>query len=128
MKRNGEVVGETTQTVFGDVLPHDGVYMYAVYAAKNNGQMSTPVNVTIEASFDGVEEAQEISVSVYPNPAHEVLYIVANGNVEYQMINSVGQVVMSGNVEGNAQINVSGLNSGVYFLKVDANIQKVVIK
>ena len=44
------------------------------------------------------------------------------------MINSVGQVVMSGNVEGNAQINVSGLNSGVYFLKVDANIQKVVIK
>ncbi|MBQ2188590.1 MAG: T9SS type A sorting domain-containing protein [Bacteroidales bacterium] len=128
VKRDGEVVGETTQTTFGDVLPHDGIYMYAVFAAKNNGQMSTPVNVTIEASFDGVEEAQEVMVNVYPNPAHEVMYIVTNGNVEYQMINSVGQVVMSGNVEGSAQINVSGLNSGVYFLKVDANIQKIVIK
>ncbi len=90
--------------------------------------MSTPVTVTIEASFDGVIEAQASIVKVYPNPANDVLNIVTTGNVEYQLINSVGQVVMSGNVDGSARINVSGLNSGVYFLKVNADIQKVVIK
>ena len=132
VKRDGEIVGETTDSEFNDALPHDGVYTYAVYAAKNNGQMSTPVTVIVEAEFDGVVEAQEVVVNVYPNPANEVLYVVTNGNAEYQMINSVGQVVMNGNVEGNTQINISDLNSGVYFLKVVANgnadIQKVVIK
>jgi hypothetical protein len=128
VKRNGEVIGETTSTSYNDVLVKDGVYTYAVYAAKTNGQMSAPVIVTIEASFDGVIEAQESMVMVYPNPANDVLNIVANGSVEYQLINSVGQVVMSGNVEGSAHINVNDLNSGVYFLKVNENVQKVVIK
>ena len=128
VKRNGEVIGETTSTSYNDVLVKDGVYTYAVCAAKTNGQMSAPVIVTIEASFDGVIEAQESMVMVYPNPANDVLNIVANGSVEYQLINSVGQVVMSGNVEGSARINVGGLNSGVYFLKVNENVQKVVIK
>ena len=132
VKRNGEVVGETTGTSYSDELPHDGVYTFAVYAAKNNGQMATPVTITVEAEFDGVDEAQEIVVNVYPNPANETLYVVMNGNAEYQLINSVGQVVLSGNAEGKAQINVSDLNSGVYFLKVvangNANIQKVVVK
>ena len=128
VKRDGEIVGETVATTLSDVLPQDGIYTYAVFAAKNDGQMSTPVTVTIEASFDGVIEAQASIVKVYPNPANDVLNIVTTGNVEYQLINSIGQVVMSGNVDGSARINVSGLNSGVYFLKVNADIQKVVIK
>ena len=128
VKRNGELVGETTETSFNDVLPQDGVYTYAVFAATNDGQMSTPVVVTVEATFDDVIEAQEVVVSVYPNPAKEVLNVVTNSSVEYQLINSVGQVVLSGNAEGSTRINVSGLNSGVYFLKVNENIQKVVIK
>ena len=128
VKRDGEIVGETVATTLSDVLPQDGIYTYAVFAAKNDGQMSTPVTVTIEASFDGVIEAQASIVKVYPNPANDVLNIVTTGNVEYQLINSVGQVVMSGNVDGSARINVSGLNSGVYFLKVvadgNAKVQK----
>ena len=132
VKRDGELVGETNETSLNDVLPHDGVYTYAVYAATNGGSMSAPVTVIIEAEFDGAVEAQEVVFSVYPNPASEVLNMVAAANYEYQLINSVGQVVVSGNAEGNTKINVSELNSGVYFLKVIANgnteIQKVVIK
>ena len=132
VKRDGEIIATTNETSYLDVLTHDGIYTYSVYAAKDGGQLSTPVTVTVEAEFDGVVDAQEIVARVYPNPANEVLNVVTNGSAEYQIINNVGQVVLSGNAEGNTQINVSGLNSGVYFLKVIANgntnIQKVVIK
>ncbi|MBQ4206007.1 MAG: T9SS type A sorting domain-containing protein, partial [Bacteroidales bacterium] len=132
VKRDGETVGETTGTTYDDVLPHDGIYTYAVYAAKNTGSMSTPVMVTIEAEFDGIVDAQEISVSVYPNPANGVLNIVTDANnYEYQVINSVGQVVMSGNASGRTSLNVETLN-GVYFLRIiadgDVIVRKVTVK
>ena len=132
VKRNGELVGETTATSLDDVLPHDGVYTYAVYASNNAGQLSTPVTVTVEAEFDGVIEAKEVSVSVYPNPANGILNVVTDANnYEYQMINSVGQVVISGNASGNASINVEALN-GVYFLRIvadgDVVVRKVTVK
>ena len=132
IKRDGETLGETTDTSYNDVLPHDGIYTYAVYAANNDGQLSTPVTVTIEAEFDGAIEAQEVSVSVYPNPASGVLNVVTDANnFEYQIINSVGQVVLSGNASGRASVNVEGLN-GVYFLRIvadgDVVVRKVTVK
>ena len=133
VKRDGVTVGTVTTTSFNDVLPQDGVYTYAVYAAKNGGQLSAPVTATVEAEFDGVEEAKETKVSLYPNPAENMLYINTNAqSIEYQMINGLGQVVMSGVANGMAELNVSELSNGVYFLKVVANgstdIQKVIIK
>ena len=132
VKRDDETVGETTNTSFDDVLPHDGVYKYAVYAAKNEGQMSTPVMLVIEAEFDGVIDAQEINVSVYPNPANGVLNIVTDANsYDYQIINSIGQVVMSGSANGATTLNVEALN-GVYFLRIiadgDVIVRKVTVK
>ena len=80
----------------------------------------------------GVDD-NEVSFGVYPNPAESVLYINTNASsFEYQLINGIGQVMMSGVANGNAELNVSELNNGVYFLKVVANgsaqIEKVVIK
>ncbi len=132
VKRDDETVGETMGTSFDDVLPHDGVYKYAVYAAKNEGQMSTPVMIIVEAEFDGVIDAQEINVSVYPNPANGVLNIVTDANsYDYQIINSIGQVVMSGSANGATTLNVEALN-GVYFLRIIADgdivVRKVTVK
>ena len=133
IKRNGETIATVAETSYNDVLPKDGVYTYAVYAAQNGGQLSAPVTATIEAEFDGVVEENATKVSLYPNPAENELNIFTNAqSFEYQMINSLGQVVMSGVANGNAKLNVSELGNGVYFLKVVANgnadIQKVIIK
>ena len=132
VKRDGETLGETTGTTFEDALPKDGVYTYAVYAAKNAGQLSVPVTVTVEAEFDNVIDNQEVKLNVYPNPANGVLNIVTNANnYEYQLINSVGQVVMSGNANGRTSVNVSELN-GVYFLRIIADgavqVRKVTVE
>ena len=84
-----------------------------------------------ETGEDSVGE-NNLSLGIYPNPAKDVINIRTNAqSFEYQLINSIGQVVLSGNGEGNAELNVNEF-SGVYFLRVIANgnseIQKVIIK
>lgn len=131
VKRNGENIGTVTETAFNDVVNESGTYKYSVYAVNAAGSMSAPVSEFVTVDFTGVEE-NEVVFGVYPNPAESVLNVKANAAFEYQLINSVGQMVMSGVANGNAELNVSDLNNGVYFLKVIANgnaqIEKVVIK
>ncbi|MBP5643581.1 MAG: T9SS type A sorting domain-containing protein [Bacteroidales bacterium] len=129
VSRNGVELEEVTDRVYVDENLMSGVsYNYTVVAHYDAGN-SLPVSVIAEINAIG---ENEIITGIYPNPAEDVLNIVANQSYEYQLINSVGQVVLSGNAEGNAELNVSDLNSGVYFLKVVANgsasINKVVIK
>ena len=89
-------------------------------------------NVIIPASavITDVQEVVERNVTVYPNPANDVLNIELGDNQSDVVIyNSIGQVVrhiemMSGNV----QINVADLNSGIYFVRVNGNVTKIVKK
>lgn len=132
VKRDGETIATTAETSYVDVVTASGTYKYSVCAVDANGSMSAPVSAIVVVEFTGVEE-NEVSFGVYPNPAENELNIRSNASsYEYQMINSVGQVVMSGVANGNVKLNVSELNNGVYFLKVVANgnssIEKVVIK
>ena len=131
VKRDLEIVGTTTETSFTDVVEEGGYYKYSVCAVDANGSMSAPVSTVVLVEFTGVEE-NEVSFGIYPNPAESELNINSNAAFEYQMINSVGQVVMSGVANGNVKLNVSELNNGVYFLKVVANgntsVEKVIIK
>ena len=132
VKRDGETIGETTETEYVDVLEETGTYRYSVYAVDANGSMSAPVSIMVTVNYDGVIENEDVKVSVYPNPANDVLNVVANANnYEYQLINCVGQVVLSGNANGRTAISVSDLN-GVYFLRIVADgeviVRKVTVK
>ena len=132
VKRDGETIATLTETSYIDVLPKDGVYTYSVFALNSDGQLSTPATAVVEAMFDEVGEALEANVSVYPNPANNVLNIVSSGNFEYRLFNSTGQEVAVGAAQGVKQINVSDLSKGVYFLHVTTgttvDIQKIVVE
>ena len=132
VKREGEVLGETTETTFSDYVAEAGTYKYQVYAVDENGSMSAPVSVIVIVEFAGIIDNEEVKVNVYPNPTNGVLNIVTNANnYEYQVINCVGQVVLNGNAEGKTAVNVSEL-SGVYFLRIVAEgeviVRKVTVK
>ena len=133
VKRNGNIIATMAQTTYVDDLPKDGIYTYSVFAAKNEGQLSSPVSVVVEAIFDGAEEALESNINIYPNPASTMLNIVANDSeFEYSLFNGMGQEVVSGNAQGVQQINVSNMTKGVYFLRITSGtqvaIQKIVIE
>ena len=75
-----------------------------------------------------VESVMESSVAVYPNPMSDVLNIdLGDGHSDVVIYNSLGQVVRRyDNVSGEMQINVAELQSGMYFVKIGAEITKVI--
>lgn len=73
----------------------------------------------------GVEEVENSAISIYPNPANNVLNITSSESIDQVVVyNVAGQVVMTEN--GNVQsMNISNLASGSYIVRiqtVDGNI------
>ena len=133
VKRDGEEITTTTELTCEDVLLKDGTYTYAVYAAKEGGQLSVPITTTVTAVFDEVIENVNANLNVYPNPANDVLNIVIEANnFKYQLVNSLGQVVRNGNATNKTVIKTGDLNKGVYFLQVSTGakvmVEKVVVE
>lgn len=71
----------------------------------------------------GINELNANSVSIFPNPAKDVMTIQANDNIkEIQVYNVAGQIVFSQQVNAKTTtINVSGLTTGIYNLKALLN-------
>ncbi|PLX02901.1 MAG: hypothetical protein C0595_08900 [Marinilabiliales bacterium] len=85
----------------------------------------------IEAKPVGTIETGENSISVYPNPATDQLFIKSskNMNCKIQMIDIYGAIVGEYMLENNSNIDVSNLSSGLYFINIkDLNTQNVTVK
>ena len=78
----------------------------------------------------GVEEVESNNhITVYPNPAEGQVNVTLNKNAEVTVYNIMGQVVMT--VEGRMGINtldISTLNSGIYFISAGNDTQKFIVK
>ena len=76
----------------------------------------------------GIDNAAAIDINIYPNPASEVLNIVADGVRLVEMLDVNGRVVLESRIGG--AIDLSSLASGVYMVRVttDAGVstEKVV--
>jgi len=68
---------------------------------------------------------EELNLSIFPNPVngHELNVITKNDEKSsYRIVNTLGQVLISGELNNiKSKINVSRLNSGVYFIIVENN-------
>lgn len=99
-------------------------------------QRFTQMNLACIATLAGldtesVSENMINTVELFPNPANNQLTLtnIYEGVSEVQIINSVGQIVKEFSFESTTTINISDLNSGVYFVKVlgDNNITKKLV-
>ena len=96
------------------------LYVVKAYAVVN-GQTFYGAETTFRTWTEGVNDL-ESSLKLYPNPTSDVLNIQGEGMVSVEVYNTVGQRVMTQEVNGNAtQINTEGLNNGMYFLRILAN-------
>ena len=70
----------------------------------------------------GVSEVERLDFDMYPNPAVEELTIQllsGSNNVSVEFYNAIGSLALTKKVsQGDNRINVEGLSSGVYFVKV----------
>jgi hypothetical protein len=95
-----------------------------------NYEIDVYANVTV-----GVNEfGEKVYVSVYPNPAKDLLMVKSNGDLQnVRIINNIGQIVFDQQAgAGNMQVNISNFEAGVYFIQVEtesgSSTQKIVIK
>ena len=92
----------------------------------NTGTGSVTVNVT---SGVNVNEKQVDKVQVYPNPVSSTLFIDGlNGfsNLDVQIVSIQGQVIKE--VVNSLEINVSNIESGIYFIKIECDGQQYLKK
>lgn len=78
--------------------------------------------VTITVTTGGptaIAENAAANVNIFPNPATTVLNVEAAGYANIQIVNVLGQVVYSASVVDNMQVNVSNLDNGVYFVRLN---------
>lgn len=74
----------------------------------------------IVTSCVGMEEPADSPVRVYPNPSTGIfnLEILTDEILETEVFNSAGQKIMTINIAGRGQIDLSSNPEGIYYLKV----------
>jgi len=82
-----------------------------------------PINKEVSTSISEVVSRKNISI--YPNPAKNILHIVKNTNAihEYSIYGVIGGLAQKGSLYKEAGINIQNLSPGVYilFLKNENN-------
>lgn len=114
-----EVYG--TQWIF-EVDDEEEVSIY-VTTVDQAGQESVPSEIlTFRPGSENVNEYGQASLSLYPNPTHNVLNLNADlqGRTEVMVLDMNGRTVKHYVVNGlnEMRLNVSDLQSGVYFIRV----------
>lgn len=91
-----------------------------------------PRNPMIRLNFGsavGIEENEIISTSIYPNPTTDKINIQLNDltNVNAELIDITGKVVMTQILNNNSEINVGEISRGIYTLRLthEKNVQTV---
>jgi PKD repeat protein len=113
----------------------NGVYNVKLKVFNGCGLDSVSQQITIVAT--GVEQyKKESQIKVYPNPANDRIYITGNmkGNqksimlydIRGKLINSVSLGLSDENI--NESIDLSGLSSGIYIVKVSSKVHSEVFR
>lgn len=99
----------------------------AVNAANGNGSTSGDQIVLANESFSSlsISEAQKIDFAMYPNPVNDILNIdlpeIAE-KVTVEFYDQIGKLAYTQNLDTNSKtINIRGLATGIYILKVIAD-------
>ena len=82
---------------------------------------STMMSCYVSWFFDGINEANDISVSLYPNPVKDKLFITDLTAEEHtiQIISPIGAIIKTIKTLGpEIEIDLNGLPNGVYNIRI----------
>lgn len=125
-------IGFSTGTSY--IIGVDQETVFDFYVETIVGELSSDPSetYTVVVKSDGVEEMLP-SFNIYPNPVKDYIYVEVESNVEEIVVyNMAGLVVYSQQSALDGQqplaINISDLDSGVYFVKLRINGNEVMKK
>ena len=110
--------------MFGLELLYDSIPLVSSSFGYNLGSYS---NMGYYYYGSGTVDVNEIQPTentfIYPNPTNNILYLNSSKSSNWELINEVGQVVLSGstNNANKQKVDISALQNGIYFLKVQTD-------
>ncbi|MNJ85628.1 hypothetical protein D3C87_31030 [compost metagenome] len=126
----GTVTG-TTSNPLSYAIP--GTYTINWVFADGNGNSSNEAQtVVVSCSSAGLEDLSTAFVQVYPNPASDVLTVNVSAELvgrELELVNTQGAVVRKVMVASTeTTISLSDLQSGLYYVKLNNLLTKVIVE
>ena len=127
-ENQGFILGAGTYTAGATAtlaaIPADG-YMFVKWSddtTDNPKEVLVDQDVTLAAFFNGtgVDEDLLKMASIYPNPTKDKLFIEGlEGHHEVRIYNALGMLVKTESIDGDSEINVSELTTGLYLIRID---------
>ncbi len=89
--------------------------------------ISTSASNTINVVVTTIQDAQHVSISVYPNPVISSITIEAGASYDlsYELSDMNGAIVRSASFNGSGNVNTADLNTGSYVLVVKKQNEKI---
>ncbi len=127
----GEVENEEGEYIFEDMEP--GTYNYEVKhddyftIAKEVEVVDEDVTENVEMKIDDTfaDTPSHVELEIFPNPAHGLFFVESSRTIkQIQLIGIKGEVFKDIAVDDlQAEINVSNLHTGIYFMQIRTNAE-----
>ncbi|MFM7024435.1 MAG: carbohydrate-binding protein [Flavobacteriales bacterium] len=103
------------QSQYGHLSDHNGIF-----AIINFGDLSTAVN----------ENTPKEKSLIYPNPASNgIVYVATNNGSPIEILDMEGKLVLKNEQDNlSTMMNIQSLTPGIYFVKTQSDIQKLVVQ
>jgi hypothetical protein len=130
---SGNIGSKTEEEAFVIIsgLVHNTEYDLYLTIEDSDGNLQEIISkVDVKTIMSTSIEEFDLNFTVAPNPAKDFININSSEIIKnYTLLNAIGNVVLKNSVkERSVQINVSGLNKGLYFLIVKTNLNKESVK
>jgi PKD repeat protein len=106
--------------------------VYSVTGTATNSCTSTNVfTITVNPCLDVASAANNSTVRIYPNPAHESLHFISEEGKRFNLtiLNSLGQTLIEQvNFDPSQELDVSVLPEGIYFVSIQNGEQMKVMR
>ncbi|MDL2262696.1 T9SS type A sorting domain-containing protein [Bacteroidales bacterium OttesenSCG-928-I21] len=129
------VTTDENATVAGDgeLALQTGENPFDIIVTAEDGTTTKTYTVKVVRSTVGVDIIENSNISVYPNPAKDLLNInleSLNGKLSVSIYNMQGQVCYEQAVQGSSiqTISLAGLSKGIYFVRIDNEIIKLIVQ
>lgn len=114
---------QSTYTAFSSPLTIAGIpdsIVFMAFSGNNPGSVLKLDNLMFSGGNVGIEEFKNLAVSIYPNPANDIVMLKAEGIYSFEIVDLTGKIVRSAmNTIGAQTIDVSDLSKGAYLVRLN---------